>query len=179
MKIVTVLHQDQLMYMYTPPRFPGKSFLFQFLSTCWGVWGGVTYRWIKFILLLSQGIVIGISVFNALAKESLGAFLSFLSHTHSSYQELEIVKSLAQQTDITGKIFGLLNILKWGKAILQTLSVHLSSSSGVKRRKFNTRKTQKNILSSSDISCFTYQNKRQEGGKERRNLTGLMKTSKI
>lgn len=81
--------------------------------------------------LLGQGIAIGTSVFSALAKESLGAFLSILSHTHSTYQELKILKSLAQQTDITAKIFGLLNILKWGKAILQMLSVHVSSSSGV------------------------------------------------
>lgn len=86
---------------------------------------------LNFFWLLSQGIATGISVFSALAKESLGAFLSILSHTHSTYQELKILKSLAQQTDITAKTFGLLNILKWGKTILQTLSVHVSSSSGV------------------------------------------------
>lgn len=42
-----------------------------------------------------------------------------------------MLKSLAQQTDITAKTYGLLNILKWGKATLQALSVLLNSSSGV------------------------------------------------
>lgn len=42
-----------------------------------------------------------------------------------------MLKSLVQQTDITAKSFALLNIFKWGTAILQALSAHLNSTSGV------------------------------------------------
>jgi len=78
-----------------------STVFFHLLEKRWGA--SITHRLSKLNIFLSQSIVIGISVFSDFTKESLAAFLSILSHTHSSYQELKILKTLAHQTDRTAK----------------------------------------------------------------------------